>query len=116
MADPLLHITTAEIWAELDLERRLDPDDGGFVHLSTPAQVHLPANRLYAGRKDLVLLCLDPAKLDGELRWEPGVPEDPASMAFPHLYGALTARAVIGVVRWLPGPDGFEPPTGLPEV
>lgn len=116
MAEPLLHITTAEIWAELDLERRLEADEGGFIHLSTPAQVHLPANRLYAGRLDLVLLCLDPTKLDGEVRWEPGVPEDPESMTFPHLYGALTARAVVGVVRWTPGPDGFAPPTDLPQV
>lgn len=116
MADPLLHITTAEIWAQLVADRELEPDEGGFVHLSTPEQVHLPANRLYAGRLDLVLLCLDPAKLSGEVRWEPGVPEDPASMRFPHLYGPLTSRAVVGVVRWTPGPDGFAPPTGLPSV
>jgi uncharacterized protein (DUF952 family) len=83
----------------------------GFVHLSTTAQVHLPANRLFAGRTDLVLLYLDPARLGAELRWEPGVPTDPDSMVFPHLYGPLPAAAVTAVTAYRPGPDGaFGPP------
>lgn len=78
----------------------------GFVHLSSPQQVHLPANRLYAGRTDLVLLRLDPARLASPVRWEPGVPADPDGMEFPHLYGPLPAAAVISVTPYLPGADG----------
>jgi uncharacterized protein (DUF952 family) len=59
----------------------------GFVHLSTVEQIHLPANRLFAGRRDLVLLYLNPDELNAPLRWEPGVPTDPSGMRFPHLYG-----------------------------
>jgi uncharacterized protein (DUF952 family) len=85
-----------------------------YIHLSTPEQVHLPANRLYRGRDDLVLLHVDPALLGSPVRWEPGVATDPESMVFPHLYGPLPVRAVINVTAYPPGPDGtFPPAVGL---
>jgi uncharacterized protein (DUF952 family) len=85
-----------------------------FIHLSTPDQVHLPANRLYRGRDDLVLLHIDPTLLDSPVRWEPGEPTDPESMLFPHLYGPLPVRAVIRVTAYLPAADGTFPP--VPET
>ncbi|MGK2902632.1 MAG: DUF952 domain-containing protein [Mycobacterium sp.] len=78
----------------------------GFIHLSSLEQVHLPATRLYAGRTDLVLLGIDPARLKDPVRWEPGVPTDPQSMLFPHLYGPLPAGAVTSVTPYLPAADG----------
>jgi len=70
----------------------------------------LPANRLFAGRVDLVLLYLDPDRLGAPVRWEPGAPDDPAAMLFPHLYGPLPADAVVDVRPYVPGTDGrFEP-------
>ena len=78
----------------------------GFVHLSTPQQVHLPANGLYQGRTDLVALLVDAGKVDAEIRWEPGAPDDPEQILFPHLYGPLPVRAVIGSVRYKPDADG----------
>lgn len=76
------------------------------MHLSTPGQVHLPANRLFAGRDDMVLLRLDPARLGAPVRWEPGVPGDDPDMRFPHLYGPLPVAAVVAVRHYRPGPDG----------
>jgi uncharacterized protein (DUF952 family) len=88
-----------------------DPSAGAeFIHLSAPEQVHLPANRLYHGRDDLMLLHVDPDLLDAPVRWEPGVATDPQSMRFPHLYGPLPVSAVIRVTAYRPGPDGDFPP------
>jgi uncharacterized protein (DUF952 family) len=104
-----LHLCGAAEWASSSALGEHRPESlsaVGFIHLSTPAQVHLPANRLYRGRTDLVLLHVDPARLTDPVRWEPGVPDDPASMVFPHLYGPLPVAAVIDVAPYPPGPDG----------
>ena len=108
-APVLVHLCTIEEWdSARSAGQRRPPsfDDIGFVHLSSPEQVHLPANRLYAGRRDLVMLWCDPSRLDAVVRWEPGVPGDPQSMLFPHLYGPLPVAAVTGVTSYLPDADG----------
>jgi uncharacterized protein (DUF952 family) len=111
----LVHLCGADDWRAMQATGEHRPDSldaNGFVHLSTPEQVHLPANRLYAGRTDLVLLHIDPARLFSPIRWEPGVATDPDAMVFPHLYGALPAAAVINVTSYRPDEDGrFAPLT-----
>ena len=105
----LVHLCSHDDWAAAAAAGELRPPsllEVGFVHLSAPEQVHLPANRLYAGRRDLVLLICDPALLDAPVRWEAGVPTDPESMLFPHLFGPLPVRAVRRTQSYLPGPDG----------
>jgi uncharacterized protein (DUF952 family) len=117
----LVHLCGVEQWARARIRGDIRPAASGpdshdrFIHLSTPDQVHLPANRLYRGRDDLVLLHVDPGLLDAPVRWEPGVAKDPQSMLFPHLYGRLPVRAVIGVTAYLPAPDGSFPPVAAPQ-
>jgi uncharacterized protein (DUF952 family) len=112
----LVHLCGKEEWSRARDRGGIHPEASGseaqadFIHLSTPEQVHLPANRLYRGRDDLVVLHIDPALLDSPVRWEPGVATDPHSMLFPHLYGPLPARAVIRVTAYPPAPDGTFPP------
>ncbi|WP_040791144.1 DUF952 domain-containing protein [Nocardia paucivorans] len=112
----LVHLCSAAEWRiaqETGAHRPPSLTTEGFVHLSAPRQVHLPANRLFRGRRDLVLLRLDPTRLDAVVRWEPGVPGDDPHMRFPHLYGPLPAAAVIAVEDYRPGPDGtFAPLSG----
>ncbi|MGB7237881.1 MAG: DUF952 domain-containing protein, partial [Rhodococcus sp. (in: high G+C Gram-positive bacteria)] len=47
-----------------------------------------------------------PSRLGAPVRWEPGVPGDPQSMLFPHLYGPLPMAAVTTVVRYVPDANG----------
>jgi uncharacterized protein (DUF952 family) len=103
---PLVHLTTSAEWQAALASGAVTPPslvEVGFVHLSTPAQVHLPAQRLFPGRHDVVVLVVHPARLSAPVRFEPGVPGDPAGMRFPHLYGPLPTAAVVAVVPWLPG-------------
>ena len=121
--DVLVHLCGAEDWSlarsrgEIRPESHGSSGDAPFIHLSAPEQVHLPANRLYRGRADLLLLHIDPKRLDSPVRWEPGVATDPESMLFPHLYGTLPVHAVIKVTAYLPAPDGtFPPAVGYPDT
>ncbi|WP_406816238.1 DUF952 domain-containing protein [Mycobacterium sp. M23085] len=112
----LVHLCGTEQWEQARRRGGIDPEAAGggdFIHLSTPEQVHLPANRLYRGRDDLVLLHIDPALLAAPVRWEPGVATDPESMLFPHLYGPLPVAAVVRVTAYPPADDGtFAPVAG----
>lgn len=113
MTDTLLHICSRDEWSrarEAGAVRPPSLSETGFVHLSTPGQVHLPANRLFTGRTDLVLLHVDPFTLTDPVRYEPGVPGDPESMRFPHLYGPLPVAAVVAVSDYRPGTDGLFAP------
>jgi uncharacterized protein (DUF952 family)/ribosomal protein S18 acetylase RimI-like enzyme len=114
VSDVLLHLVTTEQWREAVAGGVVAPPslgEVGFVHLSTPEQVHLPASRLLGGRADVWLLVLDPARLGVEVRYEPGVATDPGAMLFPHAYGPVPLAAVTAVLPYRPGPDGrFAPP------
>ena len=113
--DLLLHLIEPGPWrAALDDGAVRPPSlaSVGFVHLSTPEQVHLPAQAPYPGRRDLLLLVVDPARLTDEVRFEEGVPADPDGRLFPHLYGPLPVPAVVAVLPYrppvapvLPAPD-----------
>jgi uncharacterized protein (DUF952 family)/GNAT superfamily N-acetyltransferase len=117
--DVLLHLTTGVEWRAALAAGSVAPPSlvtDGFVHLSLPEQVALPANRIFAGRTDLLLLVVDPDRIPlDELRFEPGVPSDPASTRFPHLYAPLPVAAVTSVVPYCPDAAGrFDTPSDFP--
>jgi len=101
----LVHLVTADEWPT-DATEIVPPSlaQVGFVHLSTPAQVAIPANLFYTGL-DVVLLWVDPELVGDEIRFEEGDPPVPGQV-FPHLYGPLPVAAVVAATPYRPGPDG----------
>jgi len=75
----------------------------GFIHCSEEHQVVRVANQRFRGRKDLVLLHIDPARLDTEVRYEN---LEGGSELFPHIYGPVPVSSVVLVTPFQPGANG----------
>ena len=113
----IYHIATAAAWAQArrdgqytmsTLSRTLAQE--GFIHTSTASQVARVADAFYLGVPDLLLLVIDPDRVDSEVRYEPVPGHD---LPYPHIYGPLNLSAVVQTRPFTPGPDGqfsFTPP------
>jgi len=75
----------------------------GFIHCSKDqAQVLAVANRLYAGRSDLLVLEVDTDRLTSPLKHE----ASRSGAVYPHIYGPLNTNGVVGVLYLAVGGDG----------
>lgn len=111
----VFHIATRAEWQlalAAGVYRTGSLDTEGFIHCSTADQVAATANRLFAGRTDLVLLSIDGDHLGAALRYEPVA--DPPGAVFPHVYAPIDLAAVCDVVALEPGADGRFTVRGLP--
>jgi uncharacterized protein (DUF952 family) len=118
----ILHITSKKEWLEArERGGYVAPSlqTEGFIHCSTEKQVLHVANAFYRGRTDLVLLKLDEAKLNSEVKWEPpaGLPAQGISESdkFPHIFGPINLTAVSAVFDFPPDPasNAFSLPPAL---
>ena len=101
----ILHICTKEAWQEAQTGMEYCPpslEEFGFIHFSRPEQVLDVANALFRGKTNLLLLWVDPQKVEAEIRWEASGGEQ-----FPHLYGPLNLEAVLAVQDFVPDGDGI---------
>lgn len=100
------HITTADQWRRAQVTgvyRTASLDTEGFVHCSTRDQVVRVANQRFAGWTGLVLLAVDPSRVNSPVVFEN---TEGGSELFPHVYGPIGADAVDAVAVLKPGPDG----------
>lgn len=107
MPTPIVHLTERSLWEEARARgayemstRGKTLQEEGFIHCSTREQLPAVAAFLYAdhdGPDDLVLLVIDPARLDVPLKYE--APE-PGAEEFPHVYGPIPVAAVVDVEPW----------------
>ena len=109
---PIFHAALPEDWAAAFGEgeyrtstRGMSLDEVGFIHASTRAQIEGVANRFYADLDELVLLTIDPHRLDATVLWEP--PAEGVEELFPHIYGPLPIRAVTNAEFWRRGGPGW---------
>ena len=109
----ILHLASNDAWLAA-VKQGADHADSlsteGFIHCSKPSQIVDVANSFYRGKQGLVLLVIDPSKLESELKWEPPAEPAPnhtrAGDLFPHIYGPLNLEAVIKAVAFEPDADG----------
>ncbi len=102
--DLLVHICPRSEWLMAQksgqyIDTSLEQD--GFIHCSQPEQVLEVANHFYPGIPDLILLWLDPANLDSEIRWE-----NVGGTMFPHIYGPINIDAVCSITNLEPDMNG----------
>ena len=110
MADRIFHLALADDWAAAfaDGEYRVSTlgmsvEEVGFMHASYLHQLRGVADAFYQGKDGVILLVIDPAKVDAEVRDD----LDPDSgQYFPHVYGALPVAAVVAATPVGQLPDG----------
>ena len=105
MTDAMIHhLASRADWDARDpvWYRPATLDEDGFVHCSFSEQVVATADRHLAGRRDLVLLTIDPARCTS-----PVVVEDTSGNgAFPHVHGPVDVHAIVHVTPFPPDADG----------
>ena len=110
----IYHITSRSAWNEARSRgdyRAESLETEGFIHCSTEEQLVPVAQKFYPGQQGLLLLVIEPALLESDLKWEPpadnvpppGVPEGDL---FPHIYGPINLDAIVKVFDLESSPDG----------
>lgn len=110
----VIHIASRRLWSEAQAAGQYSAPSlaaEGFIHCSTERQVVAVAHKFYRGQTGLVLLVIDPARLNSTLKWEapaegappPGVPD---ADLFPHIYGPINLDAVTQVLDFEPASSG----------
>lgn len=104
MSEPILHLTERSLWDEARAKgmyeistRGKTLQDEGFIHCSTRTQLPRTAAAFFADLDDLVVLVVDPDRLDVPVRYEAA---RPGGEEFPHVYGPIPVDAVVGVEPW----------------
>lgn len=108
--DRIYHITDEVAWRRAlgELEYRGDSlSREGFIHASTREQVAEVANRLFAGRTDLLLLTIGADRVAARIVREN---LEGGSEQYPHIYGPLNLDAVLAASVYRAIDGRFQPP------
>lgn len=102
----IFHITTRHEWVAALSQGVYKPlmfDVEDFIHCSTAEQVADTANKFFKDEPDLILLCINTARVKGNIVYENLVGGE---KLYPHIYAPLNMDAVIKVIDFHPSSDG----------
>jgi uncharacterized protein (DUF952 family) len=85
----------------------LDKEDG-FIHLSTATQLNATLSLYFSKEESVVLLQIDHAQTQDQLRFEAPIPPGNRTSSFPHYYGDLNTNFVSKI--WHLNRGAFEIP------
>ncbi|MEV4949070.1 DUF952 domain-containing protein [Streptomyces sp. NPDC053755] len=110
----IYHVVTAGDWTASPDEPYAPASlaEEGFVHCSPDESTTLAVvNAFYrTAARPLLVLVLDESRLIARTEWEEAIPAPPPGVAegtrFPHVFGPLDRRAVVGVLRVTWDDDG----------
>jgi uncharacterized protein (DUF952 family) len=101
----IVHLCSGEDWQAAQQAgeyRAASLEEEGFIHCSRPDQILEVSNRYYQGVQGLVLLWIDPRRVQAQIRLDAA-----EGQLYPHIYGALNLEAVTAVTNFTPDNDGI---------
>lgn len=103
----ILHVLRKSTWERFKDQSKYEHtslQNEGFIHFSTPFNMHFVTPNFKDIEDELVILCVDESKLIHQVKYE----ADPVSNEkYPHLYGSLNTDAIIMVLPYLKDESGL---------
>ncbi|MBI9045248.1 MAG: DUF952 domain-containing protein [Anaerolineaceae bacterium] len=103
----IFHITYKKDWENALQTGQYTADslnEEGFIHCSTIEQVAGSANNYFVGQKELIVLQIDPIKVNAKIKYENLIG---GKDLFPHIYGILDVNAVKKILPLILNSDGI---------
>jgi len=95
----IFHITDSESWHKYKSRTHfMRPEGNKFIHASTKDQLKGTWERYFKGRRELLLITIDPLNVNPEIKYEDLTQ---SSQLFPHIYGDLNLDAVVKVEEFV---------------
>lgn len=104
--DIIFHLVPSDDWKtyqDAGLYKPETLEEEGFIHCSNGSQVQEVANRYYKGKKNLMLIVIDVASLESDVKLEQA---GDSEEKFPHIKGPLNIDAIIDKIKLEPEEDG----------
>ena len=97
MSNIIYHIVPPDYWqqfSEKEIYTAPTFEEEGFIHCCTKEQIEYVLTTYFVGIKAVLLMKIDTAALDAELKVELA-----NGQHFPHIYGGINKQAIIGIQK-----------------